>query len=336
MKKTVFVITLCLAAVALLAPGCSKPKKAGPSANNNGAGGSSVNGGSAANGATDLKLKWQTGKRYDMEMDLNQSSDTDIPDRPATRTDIKLTQGMHYSLLKNLPNGGIQLEVEFDRQNFSLSQGDKEIINYDSTQKTPIDPNSPAAPVGKAMQAMLDVPLDYTIAADGTVQTIDGTNELMDRIKSAVPNARTRMSLDQLYDHDTLKRYCDFAQSLPDHPVSPGDSWTSSQDINNPVGVITVDATYTLKNFEQHNGHNCAHIAITGDIKTKSTSAANVGAVVTVKKGTITGEAWFDADLGMFVDIKSDQDITLDIKTRNMALTQHMKQNVDMSLVDVN
>ena len=336
MKKTVILVTLCLAGIALLASGCSKSKKAGPSANDNGAGGSSANGGAAANGPTDLKLKWQTGKRYDMEMDLNQSSDTDIPNRPASRTDIKLTQGFHYSLLKDLPNGGTQVELEFDRQNFSLTQDDKEIINYDSTQKTPDDPNSPAGPVGKAMNAMLDVPLDYTLAPDGTVQTIDGTNELIDRIKSAVPNARTRMQLDQLYDRDTLKRYLDFAQSLPDHPVSLGDSWTMSQDINNPVGVITVNATYTLKDFEQHNGHNCAHIAITGDIKTKSTTAANVGAVVTVKKGTITGEAWFDADLGMYVDINSDQDITLDIKTRNLALTQQMKQNVEMSLVDVN
>ena len=140
----------------------------------------------------------------------------------------------------------------------------------------------------------------------------------------------------QLFDENTLKRYGSFSQSLPDHPVNIGDSWTSSQDINNPAGVMTVNSTYTFKNWEPHNGHNCAHILITGDIKTKSASASTIGAVVNVKKGIVNGDAWFDPDLGMFVDINSDQDTTLDITTRAGAFTERMKQNVDMSLLSVN
>jgi hypothetical protein len=87
--------------------------------------------------------------------------------------------------------------------------------------------------------------------------------------------------------------------------------------------------------MEQHNGHNCAHLVIAGDIKTKTATAAATGAVVKVKKGIISGDSWFDPELGMFVDVNTDQDLTLDITTRNMALTDHMKENVELSLVDV-
>lgn len=310
----------------LCVAGCSKKSGNSPSASN-------ANGGSAA-GPVDLKIKWQTGKKYDMEMALNQSSDINVPNQPIHQ-ELKLTQDFHYSPLKDLDNGGHQVEMEFDRQNFDLNQNGKELLNFDSTQNTPIDKSSPVGSVASAMRAMLGVPLDYTFAADGTVEKIDGLDSLMSRITAAVPDQRQRVSLGQLYDEDTLKQYGSLTQSLPDHPVSIGDTWSSSHDVNNPTGVMTVDSTYTFKDWEQHNGHNCVHLLISGDVKTKTASAATTGAVVNIKKGTVTGDAWFDPDLGMFVDINSDQDITMDIQTRNMALTQRQKQNVEMSLVDV-
>lgn len=319
-------IVILFAGSLLCLVGCSKSNGNRPAA-------SSANGGSAA-GPVDLKIKWQTGKKYDMEMALNQSSDINVPNQPIHQ-ELKLTQDFHYSPLKDLDNGGHQVEMEFDRQNFDLNQNGKELLNFDSTQNTPIDKSSPVASVAAAMRAMLGVPLDYTLAADGTVEKIDGLDSLMSRITAAVPDQRQRVSLGQLYDEDTLKQYGSLTQSLPDHPVNIGDTWSSSHDVNNPTGVMTVDSTYTFKDWEQHNGHNCVHLLISGDVKTKTASAATTGAVVNIKKGTVTGDAWFDPDLGMFVDINSDQDITMDIQTRNMALTQRQKQNVEMSLVDV-
>ncbi|HEV2319767.1 MAG TPA: DUF6263 family protein, partial [Verrucomicrobiae bacterium] len=159
---------------------------------------------------------------------------------------------------------------------------------------------------------------------------------LTNRIAAAVPDQRQRLAFQQLYDEDTLKQYGSFAESLPDHPVNIGDTWPTSRDINSPAGVMTLDATYTFKNWEQHNGHNCVHLVMTGDIKTKSASAATIGAVVDIQKGNIRGDSWFDPDLGMFVDSDWDQDVTMNITTRQMALTQRMKENVEMSLLSVN
>lgn len=325
MNKIVIITVLC-AAGSLALVGCSKSKNGSTSS-----GGSNANGGGPA---ADLKVKWQAGKRYDMEMDLNQSSDIAVPNRPINQV-MKLTQGLHFSPLTNLDNGGSQVQMEIDSQSLSFSQNGKELVSFDSNDSAPVPTNSAARPVAAVMRAMLNVPLVYTFGADGKVESIDGTDVLVSRITTAMPNKQQRAQLEQLFDQDTLKRYGQFSEGLPDHPVSPGDTWSSSQDINNATGVMTVDANYTFKDWEEHNGHHCAHLLITGDIKTKTASAAMTGAKVTVKKGTITGDSWFDPDMGMLVDLNSDQDLTMDIQTQAMTMTDRLKQNIKLSLVDV-
>jgi len=335
MKKLIIPLALSLAGSVFLA-GCSK-------SGNSGAAGGSTNSSAAANaggssapaGPVDLKIKWQIGKRYDMMMDLNQTTDINVPGQPVHQ-ELKLTQGLDYSPLKELDNGGHQVRLQFASQTIDINQNGKDVLSYDSNQSTPIETNGPVGAVAAAMHAMVGAPLDFTFAADGTVESIDGIDALSNSIAAAVPNERQRLQVQQLYDEDTLKQYGAFAQSLPNHPVNVGDSWSESHDINNPAGVMTINSNYTFKNWEQHNGHNCVHLVITGDIKTKTASASMIGAVIKIKSGSISGDAWFDPDLGMFIDINSDQDTTLDITTRQMALTQEMKQNVDLSLQGIN
>jgi hypothetical protein len=334
MKTFSILLTFSLTGSSLFLLGCSKSKKLEPQANSNSPANSSANGGSAAAGPVDLTIKWQAGKQYDMEMDLKQSLDINAPNRPVHQ-ELKLTQGLQYSPLKDLDDGRHQLEMEFESQDFEFTQNGRKMMSYDTTQNAPVETNSAAAPVAAVLRAMLGVSLDYTIAADGTVEKIDGINSLMNRITAALPNQRQRASLQQLFDQNTLNQYGSFSQSLPGHPVNIGDSWSSTHDINNNIGVLTVNTTYTFKDWQQHDGHNCAHLLVTGDIKTKTASAATMGAIVNVKKGTINGDAWFDPGQGMFVDIDNDQDMTLNITTQTTTLTGHMKRDVQMSLVDV-
>jgi hypothetical protein len=77
------------------------------------------------------------------------------------------------------------------------------------------------------------------------------------------------------------------------------------------------------------------HLLLNGNIKTKTASAATIGAVVKIGKGAINGEAWFAPDLGMVVDLKNDQDLTLNITTRTMNLTENMKVKMETSLLSV-
>ena len=158
MKTTIILLGLSLAGGSLFLIGCSKSGKSGPGANNgNGPTASSPNGGSATAGPVDLKIKWQTGKVYDMEMDLNQATDINVPGQPVHQ-ELKLTQGLHYSPLKDLDSGRFQVQLEFERQSLDLTQNGKELLSFDSSQNTPIDTDSKAPPLATVMRAMLGVP----------------------------------------------------------------------------------------------------------------------------------------------------------------------------------
>lgn len=318
-------VALCLTGSAALLSGCSKSKNGGGSSSGPNAGGSSA--------PVTLKIKWQVGKQYPMQMDLDQTQDINVAGQQVHQN-LKLTQGFHYSPLTNLDNGGSQVQMEFDSQNLSFTQGGQELVSYDTSGSTPIHTNRQTAPIAAVMHAMLNAPIVYTFGADGQLESIDGMDAMTSRIDDAMPNSQQRMQFQQLFEPSTLKRYGQLSEGLPDHPVSIGDSWSWSQDITNETGVMKVDATCTFKDWEQHNGHNCVHLLVNGDIKTKTASAATTGAMVTVKKGIISGDNWFDPDLGMFVDINSDQDLTMNIKTQTMAMTDRLKQNVRMSLTD--
>lgn len=330
-------LALSAAGTSLILVGCSKSGNSGTMPNNsNGtaASSTSASGAPPATGPADLKIKWQPGKKYDMEMVLDQTVDRTLDEHPFHQ-ELKLTQNYHYSPLKDLDNGGHQIELEFDRQGFGLTVNGKEIINFDSAQKTTDETNGPTAALAAVMRATLGAPIDYTLGADGTVEKIDGVNSMADRITTAEPDERQRAQFQQLFDEDTLKQYGSFSKVLPDHPVNIGDSWSSSQDLNNAAGVMTMNSTYTFKDWEQHKGHNCVHLLVTGDIKTKSTSADTTGATVTIKKGTGNGDIWFDPELGMFVDEASKKDLTLNITVQSTALIENLKENVETSFVNV-
>jgi len=339
MKQTLITLTFCLAFSSLWV-GCSKPKNAALPAGNsntadNGSSQPAANSTAQANGPAELKLKWEMGKTYTMEMSLNQNSEIDIPDRPQPMEQVmKLSEGYHFLPVKDLDNGGHQVELDFDSEALELSENGRDMINFDSTKNATIAPNDPAAPVAAVMRAMLGVPLDYTFGADGLVEKIDGTDALQSRINAAAgPQQRAQMQ--QMFSKDTLKQYASFGESLPDHPVNIGDTWTVNRDLTTPAGVMTINMTYTFKDWQQVNGHNCAHMVATGDIATKAASIAMAGVKVDIQSGTISGDDWFDPALGMMVALNSDQDLTMKITARGRTMMEKTKQNIQMSLADM-
>src|SRR5580658_9067443 len=136
MEKIAVSLTVCLATSLLLSIGCSKSKKVSWSASS---GGNQVtsNGSasSATNGPTDLTIRWNDGKKYALEMSLDQDMQMNTGTQPFQQH-LKITQGLHMTPLKALDDGGHQVEMEFDSQKFDLAQNGHDIITFDSTQHT--------------------------------------------------------------------------------------------------------------------------------------------------------------------------------------------------------
>jgi hypothetical protein len=330
MKKIIALLLLgTVAGGLLLSSGCSKPKK--PAA----ASGSSADSTAAvvaADSPVDMKIKWVAGKKYAMRMEFTQVTETKVPNQPEpVKQEVKMTQDFNFSALKQLDNGGWELQLEFENQTMDVAQGGHSVLSFDSNENPAQETNNPIAPI---LRAMTGVHLQYYTDAAGKVEKMDGVDDLMKRI-AATGKPQQRAMFQQMFSEDTLKRYGSFSDALPNRSVNVGDSWSMKNDIVSTIGTLTIDMKYTFKDWEQHGDRRCAHVEATGDISSKSVSAATVGAAVEIEKGKVSGEMWFDPELGMIVDFNSDQKMALKVTTRQQTVTPQLTQKVRLSLVDV-
>jgi hypothetical protein len=183
------------------------------------------------------------------------------------------------------------------------------------------------------LRLMVGAHLQYFIDADGKVQKVEGVDELMNRIATTTKPQQQAM-FKQMFSEDTLKQYISSGDMMPNRMVNIGESWSVKKDISSAIGVLTVDMTYTFKNWEQHGERKCAHLEMTGDISTKSSSNAS-GAVIEIEKGKIAGDVWFDPELGMIVEVNNDQTMTMKVITRAQTMTPQLTQKIRLTLVDV-
>ena len=330
MKKLVVILPLCAVAVALGLSGCSKSKTGTTASGNGGNGSDATMAPVASDQPVDMRINWTVGRKYPMRMELDQTTKTDVPDQPQPVVqEVKISQGFDLSVLKALDNGGRQLELQFESQTMDVSQGGRSVLSFNSLQDSAQDTNNPVAPV---LRAMIGVRVQYFTDANGKVERVEGTDALAKRF-AASGNPQAQALVQQMFGEETLKRYGSFADAMPGHVIKVGDSWPLKEDVTTAIGLVTVDLKYTFKNWEQHHNRNCAHVEAEGELSTKTTSTAT-GMIVEIKKGTISGEFWYDPVLGMIVDLNNDQDLALKITTRAQTLTSKFNQNVRMALVD--
>lgn len=327
MKRLVVILPLCLAASLLFASGCSKPKKAAISSGNDPDVTASA---IASDTPVDMKIKWTVGRKYPFRIELAQSTKTDAPNQaqPVVQ-EMKLAQGIEFSVVKALGNGGNELELKFQSETMNVSQGNTTVVNFDSMQSQAEDANSEVAPV---LRAMVGARIQYFTDANGNVERVEGVDTLAQRV-AATGKPQAQAVFQQMFSAETLKRYGSFAEALPDHPVKVGDTWPHQEDASTAIGVITVDLKNTFTNWEQHHGRNCAHIVVQGDISTKTISTAT-GMAVEIQNGKITGEIWYDPVMGMLVEVNNDQNLKLKITTRAQTMTSQFNQQVRIALVD--
>lgn len=286
--------------------------------------------GQEANGPVEMNIKWTVGKEYPMHFEMDQTTKTDVPGQSQpVMQDVNINQDFSFSALKELDNGGRQLELTFWNETVNVSQGGRSVLSFDSAQSPAQDANNPFA---SGLRAMVGVPIQYFTDANGQVEKMEGVDELTKRI-AAIGNPQVQTMLKQMYNEDTLKQYGSFADAMPNRMVAIGDSWMSKKDVSSPIGVLTLDLKYTFKNWEQHGGRKCAHVEEEGSISTKSISTAT-GMAVEITKGNISGEFWYDPTLGMIVEVNNDQNLSLKVTTRAQTMTSQFNRKVRLALVD--
>src|ERR1700690_412863 len=97
-------------------------------------------------GPVELKLKWPPGERVLQSMDMKMNMQMFIPAQPAP---IKhnMTMGQEYGLtvVKETPDGGHEVEMEFLSARMGMEMGGKKLLDYDSAKKSSDDNAKPVA-----------------------------------------------------------------------------------------------------------------------------------------------------------------------------------------------
>jgi hypothetical protein len=321
MKKYYVIISLgALIAWALVA-GCSK-------APNSRVGSSPVST-SDAGVPVELKARWVVGKRYDQEMTMKQQMHMDSPGMPKpVDSDTSIVMDFSLAVQKELPEGGEELEMTITGYKIESKANGKVALSFDSSQDTPARTNAATAVLAK----MVGSHFAYQLDAGGKVTKVIGLEDFMARNSGGDPASQAIVK--SMMNEDTLKQFAVRGQGLPDKPVKVGDHWPYHMDVNTgQVGKMKIELKYTFMGWQQHDDRKCALLEFAGDMATQpgtSTGPMNVS----IEKGKISGDCWFDPELGMVVDSTSDTPMTVKMVMQGKPASMEMKQTVNVKLTE--
>ena len=282
-------------------------------------------------GVQELGIKWVAGKKLRFRMEQTQDSETSVPGltEPMAQT---TTSAVEYSIAAVMaqPDGGWELEMEFLRQEIDSKMGKTGLMNFDSTKPATEDKDPNAALfrrlVGSRIKCLTD--------AHGKVREMEKFDEFLQNV-AATGGATGAATLQSLYNQDSLKELCSVADSLPDHPVKPGDSWNARRTMDAPpLGKLNVDQTFTFSAWETHHGRLCAALDYAGSITSSGEVGSVKGMTIKLENGTTAGKAWFDAARGEMVEVQDQHTLGLKMSAAGQELATKIKGHGSLKLLD--
>jgi Family of unknown function (DUF6263) len=256
-------------------------------------------------GPVELKIKWPLNRYIRQDMDVQETIETFVPSMPAPiKQDITVGQQVALSVLKEMPDGGHEVEMEFLRARMSMAGGNQG-MSFDTSKS----PGTNA--LAQAFHKLPGARLVFSLDAKGEVTKVDGMEDFQKRMTT---NQRDPTGmLTSMFSEDYFKQMMNQAKGLPPGPVGVGDTWPVQMEYSmGALGTLVMDFTYTLKEWERCKDHNCARIEFAGTIKTKPGQSLRIaGMNLTIQEGKSSGETWFDLDAGMTTQTIMNQDMVL-------------------------
>jgi hypothetical protein len=263
----------------------------------------------------ELKQRWIPGKRYHQMLRTEQTSKIDLGDQ---KLDQSTTVALDLSLTVEPAKAGApkRMTIRYERAAVDLDiNGQK--LGYDSA-----NPAANTDPLGLSKTIGATVGKELKLVLDDKDQVTDIEN-YDDFIKSLPPSQVPGLDPATMYSRASLTEMLQQGglYSMPGKPVSPGDSWPFSMQVELPgLGKVSVNGNYIFKGMTDHNGTICAEIAASGtlslvlaDSGDKDPELASLGAAVT--SGTLKGSVWFDPQLGCARDTQLVHELTMTMQS---------------------
>ncbi|MGA3284588.1 MAG: DUF6263 family protein, partial [Verrucomicrobiota bacterium] len=217
-------------------------------------------------GPVELKLKWPQGERIVQDMDMKMNMELSVPGQPAPiKQDMTMGQEYGLTVLKENPDGGHEVEMEFLSARMGVTTGGKTVLDYDSAKKSAADKANPAADMfGKIVGSKIQ----YFLDASNEVERIEGVDELVNRLSSGAQADGFATFRESMFSKDRFKQIMSVNRYMPPKAVQPGDTWPVKQTFEmGPLGTMVMDFDGTFQRWEMHGKRNCARLEFQGTIK---------------------------------------------------------------------
>jgi hypothetical protein len=332
MNKNTLLITLALTS-GLLAAGCNKAGKLSQPSTEK----------APPTGPVTLALKWTEGETIVKRLDLKMESEINVPNQP---TPIKQssTLGQKYgvTVAKAQPDGGHEVDMEFLGMNMKVEQAGQTVVNYDSENKAAdASKDKASAMFGEIFSKIIGTKLQYFLNATNGVDHVEGLDALRSKLAGGQPGVSD--SLKSMFNDAYLREMVGDTRALPSQPVQPGDSWPFQTEMSlGEMGLLSISNNYTFVQWEKHGPRLCARLDFDGTMKGKPAPNANPKTMsLNIQDGSNSGTAWFDPELGTFIDSTATQDLSIamevpikgkDGKTVRQSLSMKMHQILGIKL----
>lgn len=321
MNKWKWVVPIGLTAACIFLGGCKK-------STHSTSGNEPVS--TSSDGPVELKIKWKAGKQYDEQLTMVR---TNFLKRPGVDKPTPLRSGTieeyAISVLKELPEGGTKMEFTILREKFNgmgMAQ-----LNFDSDQDPQLDKGNPFAPT---YRAIIGAKFTCDLDGNGNPGDVSGMDEFYAHLPTQDPQILDTVK--QTINSDVLQQRLMQQQDMPPAAVKIGDHWPKQREVTaGMVGKLALKTQYTFKGWQQHEGRKCALIEFVGEFATRPGTLPDGPVHVSVEKGEMSGSAWLDPDLQMFVGSAIDQKMKLKIEVQGRAMDGNMTQRMETKLLNV-
>ncbi len=314
------ILFTAICATALISGGCKK--KSGDASDS---GNSAPITGKVSDAPVSIKPSWKSGNKYLLRLERTQVGQPGAMGGgrhgggPANNAPVETTYAQEYTLtITNAEAGNRGAELEITGMELQSGRGEETFINYDSQNKAaPRDQSNPisTAIVG-ALDKLIGGKVRYLLSADGTVQKVEGVNELFARAdgtnaqpggRAFAPSAMLRRTISE----DTFKQMVEL-NGAPDNEMKVGESWPFNRLVDAPMaGKLSVNLTNTLRGWQEHDGVKCARVEFTGTVTSTGGGNAPGGGRITITDGQVSGHYWYDPAIGLSREMMLKQTYTV-------------------------
>lgn len=268
--------------------------------------------------ATELKVKWEAGKRYLLRDETSTESSVKAPNMPEPiKTVMNNSRELALTVLKDRPEGGQEIEIEFVGNKIENKMGDRTVASFNSADDPKMDRTNMIAKLHRKV-----VGAKFTMVTDvaGQVEKVEGVSNLVRKITLGLDKNSATLLKAQFND-ESLKKMGLANDGLPKQAVAPGDSWTNQFDVplmNGIVAKFTVQST--LKGYEERDKKRCAVIKNTGSAQINAGTGPQAAAIQ-FDNVKLDGETLLDPEKNLLVS--ANNEIKMEMK-----VTAGAQQNV--------